>query len=517
VEPQRFLAGAYPGHVDPIFAWARIDALLVLGIDTFIDLTCPGELPAYEGLLPVADPVAGDRAIGYARRAIPDHGLPADPAQMRDILDELERALAAGRRVYVHCRAGIGRTGTVVGCFLARRLGSGAAALEELDRLWRQGGRDRDWPHSPETDAQFEYVRDWPVDTPPGPPGPANAGSADPPDVAEPAEPAELADPAELSFPADPADHLKDRYRGLVLGIALGDALGAPAQHRRPGSFTPLGDLLGGGPYELPRGAWSDDAAIALLLAESLAECNGFDAHDLMSRLLRWQRDGYGSSTGHCVGITAATAKAIAHAQWSGNPFAGSHDPSRAEKEPLVRAGIAAAFALSDPAAAIELAAESARPTHQAPAVLDACRYLGGLVVGALQGASRQDLTGPNFSPVEGLWQRRPLRREVASIAAGSWRDPAFTPVADGTALDALALALWALARGSQYRDTVLAAVNLGLDADVNGALVGGLAGALYGAAGLPVHWVSGLALERQLGLGADRLLAAALARIAAE
>ena len=149
--------------------------------------------------------------------------------------------------------------------------------------------------------------------------------------------------------------------------------------------------------------------------------------------------------------------------------------------------------------------------------MLDACRYVGGLVVGALQGASRQDLTGPNFSPIEGLWQRRPLRREVAAIAAGSWRDPAFTPVADGGALDALALALWALARGSQYRDTVLAAVNFGLDADANGALVGGLAGALYGAAGLPAHWVSGLALQRQLGLGADRLLAAALARLAGE
>jgi ADP-ribosyl-[dinitrogen reductase] hydrolase len=493
VEPERFLAGAYPGHVDPAYALARIDALLALGIDTFVDLTWPGELPPYEGLLPLAQPITGVADIGYSRRAIRDHGLPADAAQMREILAELDRAVAAGRRVYVHCRAGIGRTGTVVGCYLAGRLGSGAAALEELDRLWRQGGRDRDWPRSPETDAQFEYVRSWPVDTSPGPAATGDAALA------------------------DPADQLKDRYRGLIHGIALGDALGAPAQHRRPGSFTPLGDLLGGGPYELPRGAWSDDAAIAMLLAESLVECKGFDAHDLMSRLLRWQRDGYGASTGHCVGITAATAKAIAQAQWSGNPFAGSHDPSRAEKEPLTRAGIAAAFALSDPAAAIELAAESARPTHQAPVVLDACRYVGGLVVGALQGASRQDLVGPNFSPVEGLWQRRPLRREVAAIAAGSWRDPAFTPVADGSALDALALALWALARGSQYRDTVLAAVNLGLDADANGALVGGLAGALYGAASLPAHWVAGLALERQLGLGADRLLAAALARIAAE
>ena len=109
------------------------------------------------------------------------------------------------------------------------------------------------------------------------------------------------------------------------------------------------------------------------------------------------------------------------------------------------------------------------------------------------------------------------MRREVAAIAAGSWRTPDFQPVADGTALDSLALALWALARGTQYRDTVLGAVNLGLDADANGALVGSLAGALYGAASLPPHWVSGLALGRQIGASADRLLASALARIAAE
>ena len=497
VDPGRFLAGAYPGHVEPSYATARIALLLALGIDWFVDLTWPGELPEYDELLPNASERDAGGALTYSRYPIEDHGLPRSRSQMHEILAEIDAALASGHRVYVHCRAGIGRTGTVVGCFLAERLGDGVEALEELDRLWHAGGRHREFPRSPETREQSAFVRDW------------LESSAEP--GLEPTERRTAAGGAEA------ADRLKDAYRGLLYGLALGDALAAPVQHRRAGSFTPLGDLLGGGPYTLPRGAWSDDTAIALILAESLVESEGFDARDFVSRLFRWQREGYRSATGQCLGITAATAKAIAQAQWSGNPFAGSHDPARVDKEPLVRAGIAAAFSLSDPPAAIELAAELARPTHQAPLVLDSCRYVAALMIGALQGASRLELLAPNFAPVPGLWQRRPLRREVAAVAGGSWRKPGFQPVADGTALDSLALALWALSRGTQYRDTVLAAVNLGLDADANGALVGSLAGALYGAASLPPHWVSGLALGRQIGTSADRLLASALARIAAE
>ncbi len=494
VEPERLLAGAYPGHVDPAYAEARVEALLELGIDWFVDLTWPGELPPYEALLPSPYAPGSGPPVTYSRRPIRDHDLPRQPAEMLEILDELDEALAAGHRVYVHCRAGIGRTGTVIGCYLARRQGSGEAALEMLDRLWIAGGRDRDWPRTPETDAQIAYVRGW----------------------------HEAARPAAEPLPAaDVVDRLRDRYRGLLLGLALGDALAAPVQHRRPGTFTPVGDLLGGGPYDLPRGGWSDDTAVALALAESLLGADGFDARDYVARLARWQRDGEGSATGQCLGITATTARALAQAQWSGNPFAGPHDPARADREPLVRAGIAAAWALDDPERAIELAAEAARPTHQAPLALDACRYFAALVVGALQGVPRVELLAPGFTPVPGLWSRKPLRREVARVAGGSWREPPPAgqdpaELAAGGAVGALALVLEALAAGHGYRDTVLAAVNLGLDADANGALVGQLAGALYGAAALPPHWVASLVDGRRIAALADRLLTAALGRIAA-
>jgi ADP-ribosylglycohydrolase len=495
VEPGRLLAGTYPGHVDPASAEARIAGLIELGIDWFLDLTWPGELPPYEQLLP--SPYAPGRhpPVTYSRRPIRDHDLPRNTAQMAEILDELDEALTGGHRVYVHCRAGIGRTGTVIGCHLARRLGNGAAALDVLDRLWMAGGRDRDWPRTPESDAQIEYVRNW-------------------------RESRRVTAGAETLPGAAAAERLQDRYRGLLLGLALGDALAAPVQHRRPGTFTPVGDLLGGGPYDLPRGAWTDDTAIPLALAESLLERGEFDARDFVERLARWQRDGSGSATGQCLGISATTARALAQAQWSGNPFAGPHDPARADREPLSRAGIAAAWALEDPERAIELAAEAARPTHQAPVALDACRYFAALVIGALQGVPKEELLAPDFTPVPGLWARKPLKREVALIAAGEWRATAAeanpAELAAGSAVGALKLVLGALAAGRGYRDTVLAAVNLGHDADANGALVGQLAGALHGAGALPPHWVASLVEGRRIAGLADRLLAAALGRIAA-
>jgi ADP-ribosylglycohydrolase len=181
----------------------------------------------------------------------------------------------------------------------------------------------------------------------------------------------------------------------------------------------------------------------------------------------------------------------------------------------MARAGIAAAFALSDPARAVQLAAEVSRPTHQSPVTLDACRYFAALVVGALQGATRDELLTPHFSPAPGIWKTRPLRREVARVVEGAWREPGFEPVADGSALDALALVLWALHEGTQYRDSVLLAVNRGLDADVHGALVGQLAGALQGASAIPPRWVAGVVQGARLTQAAEALLVGALSHIA--
>lgn len=482
VEPGRLLAGEYPGAGDEEGGRERIARLLAAGIDCFLDLTEPDELPAYEQWLP--GPYGRD-AVVYLRKPIRDHGLPRSPGEMVEILDELDAALAEGRRVYLHCRAGIGRTNVVVGCWLARHGLAGGAALERLNELWQASPRARSWPGVPETEAQCDYVRDW-----------VEAARAP-------------ADAAAAAAPVPAA--LRERFRGLLLGLAAGDALGQPLLHRRPGSFTPVGDLLGGGPFDLPRGAWSDETAMALCLAESLTQA-GLDLGDQVARYARWQRLGENSSTGQCVGISAATARALAQAQWTGQPHAGSHDPARADKEPLARIGPAVAAHLYDPRDAIEAAVECARVTHQAPVTLDAVRYFAALLAGALQGASRAELLAPLFSPVPGLWERQPLKPEVLAVARGGWRHkPAAAIHGGGHAAAGLEAALWALAGANSLREALLAAVNLGGDADTNGAITGQLAGALHGAAALPPAWRRTLAGRERLESLADALLARVL------
>jgi ADP-ribosylglycohydrolase len=488
VEPNRLIAGEYPGHRDPKVARKRVEQLVALGVSWFIDLTRPDELPNYDAFLPTTTTGEYARPVIYSRRPIRDHDVPEQPSHMVEILDEIDEALAAGHCVYVHCRAGIGRTGTVIGCHLVRRIGDAVSALARLDTLWTESGRYLDYPRSPETAAQLEYVQQWREGRPPPAPG------------------------IEVGV-----SQLQDRYRGLCLGLAIGDALAAPVQHRRLGTFTAVGDIIGGGPYDVPRGGWTDDTAVPLLLAESLMARGRFEASHFMTLLATWQRTGVGSATGQCLGITATMAKMVAQAQWSGKPLAGSHDPKDKPREPLVRIGVAVAAMLDDPERAIDLASEVARPTHQSPIVLDACRYAAAVMVGALTGVAKTTLLDPDFTPVEGLWTRRPLKPEVRKAIAvdpNKAPEPArLAAMAGGDILEALKLLRWSLARGSGYRDTVLAAVNLGADADVNGALVGQFAGALYGAQGIPAHWRMAVLDGERVSRIADELWSSALRR----
>jgi ADP-ribosylglycohydrolase len=277
-----------------------------------------------------------------------------------------------------------------------------------------------------------------------------------------------------------------------------------------------VNDLLGGGPFELPRGAWTDDTAMALCLAESLTACGGFDPADQVERYQRWQREGHLTSTGECVGITAGVSRALATARWTGKAFAGSHDPNQLDKETLSRVAPAVLFFLSEPREAIHYAAEAARITQQSPVVLDSCRYLAALLVGALGGATRQQLLAPRFSPVPGLWEGRGLKEPVGAVADGEYRRKAPEEIdGGGTVVQALEAALWALDRTASFRDGALLAVNLGLDADVTGAVYGQLAGALYGLGGIPANWRTALQKRELIEDFADRLLACALQRMA--
>jgi ADP-ribosyl-[dinitrogen reductase] hydrolase len=483
VIPGQVLAGEYPAAPDRAESRMRLARLLDAGVDCFLDLTQPDELPPYHADLP--------RAIEYLRKPIADHGIPEVAQQMVEILACLRQALSARRVVYVHCRAGIGRTGTVVGCLLVERGLAGKAALAELNRLWQGSARSAQWPVVPETDEQSEFVRTWtPRVFAPEP-------ERDP-----------LLDPETLAA----ARGLRERFLGALVGLAVGDAVAAATQYKRPGKFAPVGDLLGGGPFDLPRGGWSDDTAMALCLAESLLECEGFDARDQVARYRRWQQHGHLSATGQCLGITASTARALARSQWRRQPFSGSHDPGALGPESLSRVVPAVMYFFGDRAAAIEQAGEAARATSQAPAVLTACRALAAALHAALSGEPRKVMLARAASLLEA-----PEALEVIPAAAAAGiRDggAAAARRAGATARSALAAALDAFARTDNFRDAVLAAANLGGNSDVIAGACGALAGAHYTASAVPTLWRNSLMKKDLLESFADRLLAHALLRL---
>ena len=296
-------------------------------------------------------------------------------------------------------------------------------------------------------------------------------------------------------------------YRGSLLGLAVGDALGTTLEFTSPGSFTPIEDMVGGGPFGLEPGQWTDDTSMALCLAESLVECGGFNAMDQMTRYVRWWQEGYLSSTGACFDIGNTVSASLRRFQQNNDPYAGSEDSHSAGNGSIMRLAPVPLFFSAIPEQAIHQAGESSKTTHGAAEAVDSCRYLAGLIVGAVHGKAKEELLSAHFCPVPGLWDKAPLSPKVADIAAGSFKekDP---PEIRGTGyvVASLEAALWAFYHSEDFRDGALRAVNLGEDADTTGVVYGQLAGAYYGEEGIPVAWRTQVAQRAFLEKLADGL-----------
>jgi len=302
-----------------------------------------------------------------------------------------------------------------------------------------------------------------------------------------------------------------DRYRGCLLGLATGDALGTALEFRRPGTFDPIDDMVGGGPFGLKAGQWTDDTSMALCLAESLIECGGFDPVDQLQRYTRWCRHGHLSSTGVCFDIGNTVSGALARFERAGEPYCGSSDPMTAGNGSLMRlAPVPMSFA-HNPQWAIRMSGDSSRTTHGAREAIDACRYFGALLVGALRGVPKEELLADHYEPAPGTWDEAPLSTKIAEIASGSfkYRNPPEIR-GSGYVVESLEAALWAFNQSAEFRQGALLAVNLGNDADTTGAIYGQLAGAFHGNSGIPEEWRSKLAFRELIGSCAEKLFALA-------
>ena len=298
-----------------------------------------------------------------------------------------------------------------------------------------------------------------------------------------------------------------NRYLGCLLGLAVGDAVGTTLEFSPPGSFPKIDDMVGGGPFGLRPGEWTDDTSMALCLAASLVECDGFDARDQMERYLRWYLEGYMAVNGKCFDIGATVLGALQRYKASGEPFSGSPDPNTAGNGSLMRLAPVPMFYAGRPEEAIEKSGLSSRTTHAAPQGVDACRYFGGMLAGALDGVGKEDLLAPRYSPVAGYWQANPLAPSVDQVARGSFKIKQPPDIrGTGYVVEALEAALWAFYRCSSFEEGCLLAVNLGNDADTTGAIFGQLAGAFYGIDGIPAGWLAKLAWREKLEMYAHSL-----------
>jgi len=295
-------------------------------------------------------------------------------------------------------------------------------------------------------------------------------------------------------------------YSGAMLGLAVGDALGTTLEFAAPGSFEPLTDMVGGGPFDLPAGAWTDDTSMALCLADSLIERRAFDPVDQLERYVRWWRDGHNSSIGRCFDIGGSTFRALNRFEQTGEPFPGDADPNGAGNAPLMRLAPIPLLWAFWPHRATQNAIFSARTTHGDPRAADAARVLCLMMITALFSRDKDEV----FMVAEALADRDgegALHPEVAAVAAGSFREKEPPEiVGSGFIVESLEAALWALHSTSTWEEGALAAVNLGNDADTTGAIYGQLAGAIYGIDAIPTRWLEKLVMREEIEARADAL-----------
>ena len=295
-----------------------------------------------------------------------------------------------------------------------------------------------------------------------------------------------------------------DRYRGALLGLAAGDAVGTTLEFATRGSFEPITDMVGGGPFGLEPGQWTDDTSMALCLATSLIQCQGFDARDQMNRYCDWWDSGYMSSNGRCFDIGNTVSAALQRYKHEGDPFAGSIDPNGAGNGSLMRLAPVVLFYHPDIEAVTKYAGESSRTTHAAAEAVEACRIFAQLLASALEGRSKSQVLAAAAG--SGTSER------LNAVASGAYRRHTAGQIrGTGYVVDSMEAALWCFDRTDSFRDAVLAAANLGDDADTTAAICGQIAGAYYGVSGIPQGWLDRLALREEILSLADALMGNAI------
>lgn len=363
---------------------------------------------------------------------------------------QLRGLVSRGGRVLVHCRGGLGRSGMVVARLLAED-GMEAGEAMRAVRAVRPGAI--------ETPAQERWV---------------SQGRAAP-----------------FTPPSETRETIRDRAVGALVGLAVGDALGTTIEFTTKPQYAHLDDIVGGGPFQLRPGQWTDDTAQALALADSLAHDPNLDAPDLMDRFVAWHRRGDYSCTGTCFDIGNATRAALDRYEQTGDPIAGSTSDAASGNGALMRLAPIAIRHWNAPERLRKISDRQTRTTHGSPATVRCSRLFADLLSQAISGL-----------PLNAV-----LESSAAEAIEGDWRGVGREAIeGSGYVVRSLQAAAWAVARTTNFRSAVLLAANLGDDADTTAAIAGQLAGAIYGLSGIPPEWIAVLAWRERIEAAAETL-----------
>jgi ADP-ribosyl-[dinitrogen reductase] hydrolase len=281
-----------------------------------------------------------------------------------------------------------------------------------------------------------------------------------------------------------------DRSVGCLVGLAVGDAVGTTLEFKTRGTFEPIVDMVGGGPFGLKKGQWTDDTSMALCLAQSLINTQTFDPVDQMERYVRWYRDGYMSSTGECFDIGNTTVGSLLRFEQFNTPYAVSTNPKAAGNGSIMRLAPVPIFYFPNKKLMQYYAGESSRTTHGAKTCVDACRLMAAILYHLLSGQSKEEallahMDGDEFGTYE---------TEILAISQGHYMVKNRNEICgSGYVVESLEAALWCFYNTDTFSDAILAAANLGDDADTTAAICGQFAGAYYGIDGIPADWIDAI------------------------
>ena len=275
------------------------------------------------------------------------------------------------------------------------------------------------------------------------------------------------------------------------MGLAVGDAVGTTNEFKVAGTFEPITDMVGGGPFLLKPGQWTDDTSMALCIADSLLAKGRYDSLDVMERYQRWFSKGYRSSTDRCFDIGGQVRAALFDFEHEQRVPRTAQRTTSAGNGAIMRLApvVIAGFEHREIREIVVTAGLSARETHYSVEAEAATEVFAALLVGALLGWAPEHIinvgwasTGPAFDEMAA----RVISTDPAERAA--WEKDT-----SGYIVNGLRLAVHGLLDFGSFDEAVLAIANMGGDADTNAAIYGQLGGAFYGVEAIPASWRSTL------------------------